>query len=90
MPIVDALSNRPKDPAFPDEWIAYTKADADAAYAITHVKCTVAGNVALKNYKSGNIVVMPIAVGEIITGKFSQLRDTSTTATGLFVAYCTP
>ena len=89
MPAVNAL-NSITDRAFPDKWIAYTAADTDATYVFNHVKCTVAGNVTLRNYKDSVAVTMPIAVGEIITGRFDRIATSGTTATGLFIGYCTP
>lgn len=90
MPATDALANTNLGPAFPDVWIGYTAADSDATYVFSHVKCTVAGNISVRNYRTGVSVTMPIAVGEIITGKFDRLNATGTTATGLFIGYCLP
>lgn len=90
MPATNVLDGVIADRSFPDKWIAYTAADSDATYVFNHVKCTVAGNVALRNYKDGVTVTMPIAVGEVITGRFDRIGVTGTTATGLFIGYCTP
>jgi len=90
MPASNAFDGYISDRAFPDKWIAYTPADSDAAWVFNHVKCTVAGNVSLRNFKDSVSVTMPIAVGEIITGRFDRLNATGTTATGLFVGYCFP
>ncbi len=89
MPAVNALDGVVADRAFPDKWIAYTAADSDAPFVFNHVKCTVAGNVTLRNFKDSVAVTMPIAVGEIITGRFDRIATSGTTATGLFIGYCT-
>lgn len=88
MPATNNFSTRTTDLGFPQIWKAKTAADSDETYVFNHVKCTVAGNVSLRNAADSSDVVMPIAVGEIITGQFSRLNATSTTATGLFIGYC--
>lgn len=80
-------TNRTYDPRFPGIWIACTPANSDLTYTAYAVKCTVAGNVSLRNAEDSSDVVMPIAVGEVICGRFSRVNSTSTTATGIFIAY---
>lgn len=80
-------TNRMYDPRFPGIWIACTPANSDLTYVAYAVKCTVAGNISLRNAEDASTVVMPIAVGEVICGRFDRVNSTSTTATGIFIAY---
>ena len=88
MPATNAFAGRVPDPGFPEIWKAKTAADSDETYVFSHVKCTVAGNVSLRNFKDASTVVLPIAVGEIVTGQFDRVNTSGTTATGLFIGYC--
>lgn len=88
MPSTDRLdTNRLYDPRFPGIWVACTPANSDLTYTAYAVRCTVAGNISLRNKEDGSTVTMPIAVGETIVGRFDQVRSTGTTATGIFIAY---
>ena len=89
MPATNPFPGRVADPAFPNVWVAHTAADTDTTYVFNHVRCTVAGNVVLRNYFTQTLVTMPIAVGETITGWFDRVNAAST-ATGIFIGYCLP
>lgn len=80
-------TNRAYDPRFPGIWKACTPADSDLTYVAYAVRCTVAGNISLRNFEDGSTVTMPIAVGETIVGRFDRVNATNTTATGIFIAY---